>query len=77
MKSLSKIMSKIKLPKLPQQLQKFREALTALAGLAAQGVALGVLHGNALTAAQWVLGVATVLGVHAASKVQDQAAPSA
>ncbi len=54
-----------------------RQTATTVAGFAAQLVALGVLHGTALTVAQGVLAVATILGVHVAAKSAAKAAARA
>lgn len=58
-------------------LKAAKQTATTVAGFAAQLLALGVLHGTALTVAQGILALATILGVHVAAKAAAKAAAQA
>lgn len=49
-----------------------RTALAAVAGFAAMALSMGLLSGTAQTVAQWIVGLATVLGVYV---VKDDPTP--
>lgn len=62
---------KIKLPKIKlPKLAEVRKLVAVVLGFAAEGVAAGVLTGNAQHIAQGVLAVATIAGVYVAPNAQ-------
>lgn len=57
----------MKLKTVTDGIAKARKTAATVVGFVAEGIALGVLHGTALSVAQGVLAVATALGVYAVS----------
>ena len=54
---------------------EMRKTLAAVAGVAAEAVALGILHGTALNVAQLIIAGATAAGVFVVPNAPKKAAP--
>jgi len=54
-------------------LAEARKGLAAVAGVAAEAVALGVLHGATLNIAQLIIAAATAVGVYAVPNAPEPA----